>query len=402
MLSPELPMPIDQILSFPEVERRLTAVGPSFRLKAPPLLAPVVATALVHAALVAAYVAAFRGDVSALVCADRDRIGAAPFEVVTVGFPRNGYDGQFYYAIAQDPWHRHRWGTDAPAARHLRILYPAVCWALSAGDPHLLLWVMPAVNLVAVVGLGWLGARLARRYALSPWLGFLLPLVVNAGMLALRDLTDPLSVLAAVGLLTAWLERSKRWATALWAAAAVFSSEMNVALLAVLLVLAARNRAALTGCGLAAVLGLWLAWVGVLSASYGARPFVPLRATFDTPLTGLHEFWRQVVHAPALDRATVLRGLGLVTLALGSGLCLYVMTRNSDPAVVAVMVAGLLLTALARVGVYESPWQFTRLFVWVPIGVWLGSVQTRCRWPVFLLLPGAVWSFAAVAQVWLA
>ena len=33
-----------------------------------------------------------------------------------------GYDGQFYYAIARGPWHRHEAGIDAPVVRHARVL----------------------------------------------------------------------------------------------------------------------------------------------------------------------------------------------------------------------------------------------------------------------------------------
>ena len=40
---------------------------------------------------------------------------------------------------------------------------------------------------------------------MSPWWGFLLPLLLNAGTPALRDLTDPVATFAVCGLLAAWL-----------------------------------------------------------------------------------------------------------------------------------------------------------------------------------------------------
>src|SRR5215469_10972811 len=113
------------------------------------LAGPVLAVVAFHAAVLTAYVAAFDGDLSALVCVARERLGQTPYEHIRIGFDRNGYDGQFYYAIARAPWRRHDLGIDDPAVRQARILYPVVSWLLSAGDAHRLLWVMPLVNLAA-------------------------------------------------------------------------------------------------------------------------------------------------------------------------------------------------------------------------------------------------------------
>src|SRR5262249_9235466 len=49
-----------------------------------------------------------------------------------------GYDGQFYYRLALDPFTSKRtdFGVtlDIPSYRHQRILYPFMAWALSAGN----------------------------------------------------------------------------------------------------------------------------------------------------------------------------------------------------------------------------------------------------------------------------
>ena len=62
---------------------------------------PIVAAVALHAAILAVYLAAFRGDASALVCVGKQQIGAPPYEAVNVGFGSGGFDGQFYYVIAQ-------------------------------------------------------------------------------------------------------------------------------------------------------------------------------------------------------------------------------------------------------------------------------------------------------------
>src|SRR5262249_33131266 len=81
--------------------------GGSAGLRDSPLVVAFTAL-LIHMALMAAYVAApkWSGDLSALVCVDRERLGQPPFRHVRVGFPDGGYDGQAYYVIAQNPWRR--------------------------------------------------------------------------------------------------------------------------------------------------------------------------------------------------------------------------------------------------------------------------------------------------------
>ena len=102
---------------------------------------PVAAAVAFHLALLAMYLPAFHGDLSSLVCVGQERIGAPPFEAVRVGFVTGGFDGQFYYAIARNPWTWHRAELDVPAYRHVRLLYPALAWALSGGgNPYRLFW----------------------------------------------------------------------------------------------------------------------------------------------------------------------------------------------------------------------------------------------------------------------
>ena len=98
------------------------------------LLGPVAMALVLHALLLAAYLAAFRGNLSALVCADRAAIGRYPFEAVNVGFGAGGFDGQFYYTLARNPWAPQAAFLDLPAYRHGRILLPALAWLATAGE----------------------------------------------------------------------------------------------------------------------------------------------------------------------------------------------------------------------------------------------------------------------------
>jgi hypothetical protein len=350
-----------------------------------------------HLGLLALYILAFAGDVSCLVCADRDLVGRWPYEAVGVGFDPHGFDGQYYYLLARDPWHRRQAFLDVPAYRHSRILYPALAWLLSGGDPQRLLWVLPAINLLAIAGLAWLGVRLAAHYGRSPWWGFLLPLVVNAGMAALRNLTDPLATLTAAGLLTAWLLRWPAWSLAAWALAAVLSREQNAVIVLIVLLgaLSDRRRAAV---GLAGALLVWVGWLVTLRVSYRTWPFLSVNT--GPPLTGL---WHRLTHPAGVvsgPRAAGVHVLLLLHLVLQMGLSLALPFFRAGRTVTLVALAGAALAGVAGASIYENGWSYTRVFVWMPLGLWLWAVQSGRRWPALALTPAVLCPALALVQAW--
>jgi len=379
------------------------------------LIGPALAAAAFHAVVLAAYVAAFHGDLSALVCVARERLGQAPYELISVGFDRNGYDGQFYYAIARCPWRRQEFGIDAPAVRQARILYPALSWLLSGGDARRLLWTMPLVNLLAIAALAALGAAAARAGGLSPWWGVLLPSAVNAGMPALRNLTDVVSTLSVAALLTAWLRRWPGWATTLCAAAALFSREQN--LVVVLLVGAFvvwrmvrtpaqegagrdvdRSHASTLLVGLLVALFSWFIWLGVLRRFYGAWSLLPAGGHLGLPLAGMIYRW---THLTAESRAFALfHVLCMATLTLQLGLAIYLLGTPGDRLVRLTALAGAGLALFGGLSLYGDNWSYPRVFAWLPLGGWLACVQLRWRWPLVALSAPALLPLAVLVHVW--
>ncbi len=99
-----------------------------------------------------------------------------------------GYDGQFYYRLALDPFTRERTDfgiqIDSPRYRHQRILYPFLAWIASFGSPAFVTYALILVNFLALIWIGYSGgqyANLASRHALwglvfSLYPGFLLTL----------------------------------------------------------------------------------------------------------------------------------------------------------------------------------------------------------------------------------
>lgn len=359
---------------------------------------PVLLTLALHAGVVVAYTAAYSGDPSALVCAGAGRVGRWPYEEIRVGFPAGGFDGQFYYALARDPWSPHIEAViDSPPLRHARVLYPAAAWALTGGDPVALLWVMPAINLLAVAGVGWLGARLAVHAGRSAWWGVTLPVVLNTGMSALRNLTDPVSTLAVCGLLAAWVLRWPAWHLAAWAVAAVLSREQNVLVVAVVLSEAVRCGCRSRAAGLVAALAVGLAWALALRAVYGAWPLAA--GNTGLPFAGM---WYRWTHPEGLSgsasRPVHLAGMTLLSLQVALSAALVWFRAGRLPVLVAG--AGAALAVFGGTGIYLNGWSYPRVFLWMPLGVWLWAVGSGRRWPVVVLSAAAMWPLAAVAQAW--
>ncbi|HUS16370.1 MAG TPA: hypothetical protein VM536_15335 [Chloroflexia bacterium] len=115
----------------------------------------------------------------------------------------NGYDGQFYFYIAQHPFHAVAF-LDLPSIRLQRIFFPLLIDLVALGQRPLMPYAMLLINWLAVVCGTWLVARLLRRWGRSPW--FALSYALAAGIpVALQfDTPEPLAfALVALGV-TCW------------------------------------------------------------------------------------------------------------------------------------------------------------------------------------------------------
>ncbi len=121
--------------------------------------------------------------------------------------PSAGYDGQFYYRLALDPfnWHATAFGiTMDQSYRYTRIGYPLLAWIFSLGQHQLVPVVLVALNLLGVAVMALLGgmfARQAGRHALwglafAAYFG----LVISVG----RDTAEPLAEACMLGGLLAY------------------------------------------------------------------------------------------------------------------------------------------------------------------------------------------------------
>jgi hypothetical protein len=365
------------------------------------LLGPVLAALAFHAALLALYVVAKGGDASILIGVADSRVGRAPFEAVHVALEKDGYDGQFFYAIARNPWRKFERsdGVDCPPLRQARILYPVVCWVLSGGYPKLLVWALPIVNLLAIAGLALAGALIAARQGFSPWWGFFLPLAVCAGLPALRDLSDVLSAAALGALLTAWLMRGPWWAAALSAGAAVFVRDPNVAIVMLVLGGMAWRRDWRSASGMVVALLAWAGWMVAVRAMYGTWSFTAVKGDLGAPGRGL---WYGVHHlGDGSHRLALLNALCLTGLLVQVGIVVRLFFGRADRVTVLVGLAGAGLALLGDVPVYNDFWGYMRIFNWLPLGCWLACIHARLRVPAAVISLAGLLPVAVVLQAFL-
>jgi hypothetical protein len=357
---------------------------------------PVAAAALVHLLFLAVYLAKHHGDPSVLVCAGSLRTGFPPYEYITQTVGPSGHDGQFYYSLARAPWRSHGRDIDVPAGRHLRIFYPALCWLTSAGNPRLLFYVMPAVNFLAIVSLAALGAWLAVRQGRSPWWGFVLPLGANLGLTLLHNFTDGVSTVAVFALLAAWLSGARWHWIALAALLAIFSREQNLAVVG-LIALAAPFRGRLRTAGaVAGVLALWGGWVCLLRLWYGCWPFITDSGQFEAPFAGMWYRWSHLGGNEGFSRRlAIIHAASMIHLLFLLGVAFVLAWRQRNRVLALAMLGGVTLAIFAGHNIYMDFWSYNRVFVWVPLGIWLGGLQTGQTWSLYCLCPGFLWSGVA-------
>jgi len=107
----------------------------------------------------------------------------------------NGYDGQFYRAVAHDPGLRRGFFLDSPRLRYRRILLPAIAWFLAVGNPCR----VDAAYIAAIFGFVFLGAygiacwAVMHRRSASWGLGFL---AIPAAIVSVARMTPDVALAA--------------------------------------------------------------------------------------------------------------------------------------------------------------------------------------------------------------
>ena len=133
---------------------------------------------------------------------------------------------------------------------------------------------------------------------------------------------------------------------------------------------------------------------------YGEWPVLPRSDYFfGVPFKGMWFRWTHL----GLSGSRVSAGLHLCRMLLLTchcGLALYLAARTPDRVVSLLALGGVALAVLTGMASYEDAWSYTRVFVWIPLAVWLAGVRLRLARPMWLLVPVILWPLISVATVW--
>jgi hypothetical protein len=188
----------------------------------------------------------------------------------------SGYDGQFFFYIAQNPGvitncshGAAHCPIDANPLREERILYPMTARILTLGNGDLLHPVLFLIDLAAILITVFLVALMCVEAGASKWLSVAAGIFAGEVMGLLRDLAEPYAIMWAV--LAVYLLRKNRplWC-AVAVAAAVLTREQLVLVLPLLaLPLLASRRFGTLLLFLAISLGPFIAWQIELHRIFG-------------------------------------------------------------------------------------------------------------------------------------
>lgn len=138
-----------------------------------------------------------------------------------------GYDGQFYYQIAQHPLQAGQYMDNAPF-RYQHILYPLVAGVLSLGQSALIPLTLLLVNVLSVALSVELLARLLKKFGFSPWFSLALGLYFGQATGILFDTAEPFTYFLVCLGVWLFIEKRRFWPAALLMGLATLSREIAV------------------------------------------------------------------------------------------------------------------------------------------------------------------------------
>ncbi|HMK97949.1 MAG TPA: hypothetical protein VK425_10410 [Acidimicrobiales bacterium] len=300
-----------------------------------------------------------------------------------------GYDGQFYYRLALGPldWSREAFGIRFDTLGRLdRIAYPALAWALSAGQQAAVPVMMPLLNAAALGALAGTCAALAREAGRHPLWGLLAASFWGFLWTLSRDLTELVEATFLMAALLA-LRKSRPVLAGVLLAVAVLAREPALLLVGAIFVsrVLAQARARLAPAKLAARLDLLSGRLGPQDAAWAvpALAFVgwQLALRLRTGVFGV------------LTSGQNNTGLPLVGLA--RGFAHYV---DRSPSTASLLWLGelavlALMVTLATISLRSSRAAFHEQVAWAASlvlttcltkGIWLGDVGFRSLDDLFL------------------
>jgi hypothetical protein len=311
-----------------------------------------------------------------------------------------GYDGQFYAALATDPLLRHDetvLALDSPRYRAVHLTVPVVSWLLGAMQPAAAVRLYQALCWLLALAAIYLAADWLREHGRSPWWALLL--VPNAGVAtSIMRCTQDGAALAFV-LAALWARRRERRALtiALLVAATLTRETMILAACAVAFseYSAGRTRQAVR---LVAVPGAAL--VGVMLWRLVTVPTGPLLGgSFAAPFQWVLLKFDQMLAANIKITSIELWGF-LALIAALAALAAFGRTESAFTAEELIFLAFMVVSWTFSFAVYVDVYGYMRALMPLPFfALLIGATRTDLAKRALLLLVPAAFAFVGVLMV---
>jgi hypothetical protein len=255
------------------------------------------------------------------------------------------------------------------------------------------------VNLAIIGGMILVGLALTRHYRLSPWWALGVVLAMNPGIATMRNLTDPAGMLGCLWLSWAWVTRQSLFHIATATAFSLFAREQNIAFVGWLGLFTLIGRRWNQAAAMTLATACYAIWFGWMWSHYQRPPFMAGAGNLRLPFVGMTERWIFIFSQPSIEwtgENMTAFGIHLHLTAMFL-LAIYCMIyRRCEEAVIAS--AGVWLFLCAGEYILCDIHSCARVFVWLPLGLWMCAARYRMKWLMWLTTIGGYWSFENLSR----
>lgn len=336
----------------------------------------------IYSSIITQYKKKFGENISSFICMGTEFMEPAEMPQGMFYFEQSrGYDGQFFYFIANDPFIKGDMykRIDVPAYRYQRILYPLLAHLAANGNVQRIPKMLVRINLYAIL-LGTLFIILMLMdQKLNPWYALFYPLLSGLLLTLLRDLAGPVTMACTVG--GFYFYHHKRYVISMiLISAAILSREIMIALIPVLIIdslfLKKQTKIAVMSTLPLIPFAIWQWYIFFklhIPSWYGGR------RNLGRPLTAMISHLRETVTTPdkTWEERTILVLFVTVTF-LGLTLAIREVVRARNVTSLSFLGYSIMPFIMTST-IWIEPWSYCRVFLPSAVLMLLGFMQSKDR-----------------------
>ncbi len=291
-----------------------------------------------------------------------------------------GYDGQFFYYAARDPFIRgEAWRSmDVPAYRYGRILYPWLAALSALGNPTLIFYTLVLANLAGVLMGSYFVLRWLRDEGMNLWYSVIYGLLSGFILCLLRDLAGPVAMGFLVGGLYYFSNR-RLFTGSLFLGAALLTREVVLIVPAVFLLFSLVRRQ--SGKRILAIILSFsplLIWSGYVFFRFGSYPFREGEGNFGGPLSGVINYGKTLLAIPGRSSEKIYLAVFLMVCFFTLILAIREVIRSKDEVSVSFFVFSL-FPIFMTTSIWIEPWSYGRVLLPAAVLLIVNFIRSRDR-----------------------